>query len=202
LDTFDFFNSFFGLVLGLSVTVMATGLAAAIQHRKTIKIGWLTPLLALFLGLDIASFWASAWSAFQDLPFSYGLLTGGLAISLIYFVAASLVFPHQIVSGMSLDEHFWENKKVVLLLSVAANILMQTASIGASLSRGGNFEFSLGILFFLTIPAAFTHRQIVFFSLMGLYVAVYLTFSVISIIVSEVSDASMTHTPAVQNQAS
>ncbi|WP_167309524.1 hypothetical protein [Brevundimonas naejangsanensis] len=56
LNAFEFFFSFYGLVLGLSVAVTATGLATAIQHRKKIQIGWLTPLLALFVCLDIASF--------------------------------------------------------------------------------------------------------------------------------------------------
>lgn len=200
MDTFDFFNSFFGLVLGLSVTVMATGLAAAIQHRKTVKIGWLTPLLALFLGLDIAAFWGSAWTTFQDLPFSYGLLIGGLAIALVYFVAASLVFPHQLSDGVSLDDHFWNNKKLVVLLSVAANVLMQAANIGAALSRGGSFDFGISILFLLTIPAAFTRNRMVFGGLIGLYVAVYLIFGVASILLSEGPTASVPSVLGVPSQ--
>lgn len=71
------------------MAVIATGLAAAIQHRKKVRIGWLTPLLALFVGLDIASFWDFAWNVFRDIPFSYGLLVAGLVIALTYFVAAS-----------------------------------------------------------------------------------------------------------------
>lgn len=184
MDAFDFFNSFFGLVLGLSVTVMATGLATAIQHRRTIEIGYLTPLLALFIGLDIANFWASAWGTFRNLPFSYGLLTGGLSISLIYFIAASLVFPHLIKDGISLDDHFWMNKKVVLLLSFTANLLIQISTIFVALSRGVNFEFSLGILSLLNIPAAFTRRQIVFCCAIGLYIAIYITFAFVSVLAS------------------
>ena len=56
MSAFEFFFSFYGLLLGLSVAVIATGLATAIQHRKKIRIGWLTPLLALLVALDVASF--------------------------------------------------------------------------------------------------------------------------------------------------
>ena len=58
-----------------------------IQHELVLRGG-----VALFVGLDIASFWDSAWVNFRDLPFSYGMLVIGLAITLIYFIAASLVF--------------------------------------------------------------------------------------------------------------
>lgn len=61
MGTFEFFFSFYGLVLGLSVAVIATGLATSIQHRAQVRMGWLTPMLALFVCLDIVSFWSNAW---------------------------------------------------------------------------------------------------------------------------------------------
>ena len=111
MSAFEFFFSFYGLLLGLSVAAIAVGVATAIQHRKRIRIGRLTPLLGLFVILDIATFWDAAWVNFRHLPFSYGLLVAGLAVALIYFMAASLVFPHEIEEGMNLDDHFWDNKK-------------------------------------------------------------------------------------------
>lgn len=57
MSAFEFFFSFYGLVLGLSVAVIATGVARAFKHRKTVKIGWKTPMLALFVAFDIATFW-------------------------------------------------------------------------------------------------------------------------------------------------
>ena len=122
MSAFEFFFSFYGLLLGLSLAVIATGAATAIQHRHKIRIGRLTPLLAVFVALDVASFWDFAWTTFRDVPFSYGLLVASLAVAVVYFIAASLVFPHQIEDGMSLDDHFWANRKVALLLTTAANV--------------------------------------------------------------------------------
>lgn len=180
MSAFEFFFSFYGLLLGLSVAVIATGLATAIQHRRQIKIGWLTPLLALFVGLDIASFWDSAWLNFRHLPFSYGLLVAGLAVALVYFIAASLVFPHDLDDGHSLDDHFWANKKIVLLLTVAANLLGYGAIAAANLARDEGMAVILSYLpsvafyVILTILASFARSRVLFATLIGLQVVVYL----------------------------
>jgi hypothetical protein len=180
MSAFEFFFSFYGLVLGLSVAVIATGLATAIQHRWKIRIGWLTPLLALFVGLDIASFWDSAWNVFRDAPFNYGMLVAGMAIALVYFIAASLVFPHEITDGLALDDHFWANKKVVLLLTTAANALMIALSATHMLATPEGLITLISMLALLTlyallvIPAAVTESRKVFAGLVGLHVVIYL----------------------------
>ncbi len=186
MSAFEFFFSFYGLLLGLSVAVVATGAATAVQHRRKIRVGWLTPLLALFIGLDIASFWDSAWTNFRHLPFSYGLLVVGLVIATVYFVAASLVFPHQIEDGLSLDDHFWANKKVVILLLVAANLLSVAVLLAVNLNREGGFALAtaygvyVGLYLLLVLPAAFTRRAWVFGVLIGLHTAVYLVIAATS----------------------
>jgi len=186
MSAFEFFFSFYGLVLGLSVAVIATGLATAIQHRKQIRIGWLTPLLALFVGLDIASFWDSAWVNFRHLPFSYGMLIAGLAIALVYFIAASLVFPHDLDDGQSLDDHFWANKKVVLLLTIAANVLGVAVMAVANMGREDGMVIVQGYLMnlafyaLLVAPAAFARRGRLFAALIGLHIVIYLVIAGLS----------------------
>ncbi len=180
MSAFEFFFSFYGLLLGFSVAVVATGLVLAIQHRKTVRIGWLTPLLAVFVGLDIASFWDQAWTNFQHLPFSYGLLVAGLAIAVTYFIAASMVFPLKLEEVTSLDEHFWANKKIVLLLLMAANLLGVAASVGANIGRPGgagllmSYAVTLLIYVGLTLPAALARKPRLVAITLGLQVAIYL----------------------------
>jgi hypothetical protein len=180
MSAFEFFFSFYGLLLGLSVAVIATGVATAIQHRKKVRIGWLTPLLAAFVGLDIASFWESAWVNFQHLSLSYGLLVGGLIIALVYFVAASLVFPHQIEDGDSLDDHFWANKTFVLLLLITANVLSAAAVSAANLERPDGivliYGYAFNLLLYLVLVgfAAFARKPALFTWMIGLHVALYI----------------------------
>lgn len=186
MSAFEFFFSFYGLLLGLSVAVIATGLATAIQHRRKIRIGWLTPMLALFVGLDIASFWDFAWSVFRDVPFSYGLLVVGLGIAIVYFVAASLVFPHAIEDGMSLDDHFWANKKTALLLTIAANVLAIATMFPAIMRQGGplmmaTYAFNLAMYVGLVAPAAFAKKRTLFAVLIGLHIVIYLALGALSV---------------------
>lgn len=198
----EFFFSFYGLVLGLSVSVIATGLATAIQHRRTVRIGWLTPLLAVFVALDIASFWDAAWNAFRDLPFSYGLLVAGLVVALVYFVAASLVFRHQIEDGMSLDNHFWANKKPTLLLMIAANTLLVLATAGLIFGTPNGRFLSLyygatWLLYLLLIlPAALSRSRRLVATMLGLHTAIYLALAVARLVTAK--PVSMGTTTAAQ----
>lgn len=188
MSAFEFFFSFYGLVLGLSLAAIATGLATAIQHRQKMQIGWLTPLLAVFVCLDIAGFWSTAWDSLQRLPLSYGLLIAGLAIALTYFIACSLVFPHQIVDGDRLDDHFWANKRTVLALMIVANLL------GSMLVVIANFEdatthdqiqslsIATAIYLLLIVPAALTRIKWVFAATIGLCISIYMANGVASVL--------------------
>ncbi len=184
MSSFEFFFSFYGLLLGLSVAAMATGLALALQHRTTVRIGYLTPLLATFVALDIASFWDAAWAAFRDAPFSYGLLVAGLLIALVYFIATSLIFPYALKEGQSLDDHFWANKRMVLLLTTLANLLMLAVASPSILARPqgallmANYGVTMSLYVLLIVPAALTRRGMVFTVLVGIHTAIYLFIAV------------------------
>lgn len=185
MNAFEFFFSFYGLVLGLSVTVIATGAARAFKHRKSIRIGWKTPLLATFAALDIATFWDAAWSNFRESPYSYGLLVGGLVIAVVYFIAASLIFPEPEDEVRSLDDHFWANKRAVLLLLVLANLLMISALFWRLLSSSAPnmqivaiYAMNLGLYLLLVLPAAFSRRAWLVALTLGLHIVIYLFIAV------------------------
>ena len=74
MDAFEFFFSFYGLILGLSVVEVITGLMRVFKQRRKVRIGWLTPMLGLVLLLDVTSFWTIAWGTMRDLEVSYRLL--------------------------------------------------------------------------------------------------------------------------------
>src|SRR5437868_5287574 len=57
MDSFDLLFSLFSLLIGLAMAEILGDLGRVIDHRKTLRIGWLTPMLALFVLLDLASFW-------------------------------------------------------------------------------------------------------------------------------------------------
>lgn len=114
MSAFEFFFSFYGLILGLSVVEVITGFSRVFKARSRIAIGYVTPLLALVVLLDIASFWASAWNEFQGVPVSYGLLLVGMAVAATYYFAASQVFPDVLGDWESLDDFYARHKRYVI----------------------------------------------------------------------------------------
>ena len=188
MSAFEFFFSFYGLVLGLSVAVIATGVARAFKHRKTVPVGWKTPMLAVFVALDIATFWDAAWVNFSSAPYSYGLLIAGLVVATIYFVATSLIFPEPDDEVQDLDAHFWANKRAVMLLLILANLLMLIGSVCMNLTRTNGMDavvsygFNLAIYLVLVIPAALTRRAWLFALTVGLHIALYLFLAGLSIV--------------------
>jgi hypothetical protein len=120
MDAFNFAFSLFAIILGLSLAKVIEGFARALQRRRVVHLGWLTPMLAVFVMLDLASFWEFGWAARRFLTPQYGFLLIGLFMSALYYVAASLIFPgdfgerrHEMV-GADFDEHYIEHRRQVL----------------------------------------------------------------------------------------
>lgn len=128
MSEFEFFFSFFGLLLGLSVAEVATKLADAVGLRHRMKIGALTALLAVFLLFDIASFWMWTWGNREVIHVTWPHVFGGLVVAVIYFLAAALVFPRHAEEWQSLDDHFWANKRLVIGGIIAANAVIMGAT--------------------------------------------------------------------------
>ena len=71
MSAFEFFFSFYGLLLGLSVAALVNGLAQLLHERERVQFGWLTPALALFVALDVVTFWSQAWVYFRGAPYNH-----------------------------------------------------------------------------------------------------------------------------------
>jgi hypothetical protein len=115
MDAFNFAFSLFGLLLGFTLVEVLTGLTRTIKARDRLRIGWLTPLLAVFILLDLLSWWSNAWQLRDLLPVSYGTLLVGLVSTATYYYAASFIFPDDLAATADLDAHYWANRRMVLL---------------------------------------------------------------------------------------
>ncbi len=128
MSAFEFFFSFYGLLLGLSVAELVGGFSRVLHERHRVRFGWLTPLLAVFVALDLATFWNQAWRFFRGAPFNPALLLIGLVIAATFYVAASVTFPRVTAEGVEtridLDDHFWAHRRVVFGCVLAANAMV------------------------------------------------------------------------------
>jgi hypothetical protein len=147
VSAFEFFFSFYGLLLGFSVAELVGGFARMLHERRTVRFGLLTPLLAAFVALDIATFWNQAWVIFRNAPYNYALLILGLVVASVFYVAATLVFPRELKPGEALDEHFWSHRRLVLLCVLAADLTMASVFFLVGGASGELASFSLGGVF-------------------------------------------------------
>lgn len=136
MGAFEFFFSFYGLLLGFSAAELVGGFARLIHQRRAVQFGALTPLLALFVAIDIATFWNQAWLIFRNAPFNLALLVLGLFVAATFYVAATLVFPRELKAGDTMNDHFWSHRRLVMLCVLAANWTMATLFVAVTALNG------------------------------------------------------------------
>lgn len=114
MTNFEFVFSLFGLLLGLSLAELLGGFGRAVQRRAKLRIGWLAPMLGLLILLDVASFWLVAWSVRDAMQIAYFPMMIGLLICCLYYLVATLVFPHDLDEWQDLDIYYFQHKSLVI----------------------------------------------------------------------------------------
>ena len=123
MTNFELIFSLYGLLLGLALAEVLGGFGTAIQSRRKIRIGWLTPLLGLLVALDLTSFWLVAWSVRDLVPAHYVSLLGGLILIGTYYLIARITFPHEPGEWPDYDLYYFEHRKWVLGGVVLCNVM-------------------------------------------------------------------------------
>jgi hypothetical protein len=160
VSAFEFVFSLFGLLLGFSMVEVLGGLARTLEARLRLgpayRVGWLTPLLALFVMIDLVTFWLAAWRVRDELAVNGATLTAGLAFAGSYYLAAHLVFPPREVEAPDLDLHYLRVKRWVLgilfvLFAVQIGYFMTVPALAALLSK---WPGAASVAFFALLLAA------------------------------------------------
>ena len=177
---FELYFSFFGLLLGLSVAQVANGIGHAVVARKTITLGVLTPLLAVFVLLDIASFWVWAWGARDVIEVTYASINLGLVVTLAYYMATVLLFPLPSGTWDKLDDHYWSNKRFVISGVMLANAVVVAHGLATrpELLTLPRFWLLQPIYLVPLIGLLFNRSKVVDLILLGVLITGYLLASV------------------------
>ena len=124
MTIFEFVFSLYSLLFGLALAQVFGGFGNTLQERHKIRVGWLTPLLGLFVILDLTSFWEIGWQM-RGLTRPYFLfLICCVLVAGIYYLAARLVFPRNFAEWPDFDDYYFRHKQWVyggiLLCNLAA----------------------------------------------------------------------------------
>ena len=127
MSDFEGLFALFTLMFGLVVAELSLKFADAVDSNRERPMGILTPALAFLLLTDVTSFWLFAWSARNALTVSWHSVFGGVLLAMLYFMAASLVFPRTNREWAHLDDHYWSRKRFVAGVMLFANLLITAA---------------------------------------------------------------------------
>ena len=122
MSQFEFIFTLYSLLLGLSLVELLSGLGRTVKARLHVdetvadafKIGWLTPLLGLFVMLDLLSFWSAAWTVRDMIAVNGATLMAIMLFASSYYMAAHLVFPDDIPTDGDLDPHYFRVRRIVV----------------------------------------------------------------------------------------
>jgi hypothetical protein len=127
MSAFEFVFSLFGLLLGFSLVEVLSGLVRTVKLRHAVRVGWLTPLLGLFVLVDLTSFWNVAWRSREAIPANFATLLLGLAVTGLYYFAASMVFPDKPEEWPDFDEWAARHKRQVMGGILVCNLIATAA---------------------------------------------------------------------------
>jgi hypothetical protein len=120
-----------GLVLGLALADLLSGLVRAVRTRGFKALGLLTPMLAIFFVLDVTTFWGIIWSFRTMMPSSIWPALGfGIVLTSMYYTAASLVLPNSISDTFDFDAYYMDHRRIVLSLMLACYLIV--TALGSS----------------------------------------------------------------------
>ena len=142
MSVFEHAFSLIGLVLGLALVEVLGALIRAFKQRHSFRIGWLTPMLAIFVILDTTTFWGIVYENRNILPSIWPTLGVGLVLSATYYAAASMIFPDRQEEWSDLDAYFMGNKLLVLGMLFGTFVVVMAAEAFI----GRDFSFSTLVL--------------------------------------------------------
>ena len=162
MTIFEFVFSLYSLLFGLALAQVFGGFGNTLQERHKLKVGWVTPLLGLFVILDLTSFWEIGWQM-RGITRPYFLfLIACVLVAGIYYLAARLVFPRNFVEWPDFDVYYFRHKKWVyggiLLCNVAAALALLTVHAPFMRSPIGFLNFLTYFILLIALLAVRTKR--------------------------------------------
>ncbi|ODP37028.1 hypothetical protein [Sphingomonas turrisvirgatae] len=124
MSQFEFFMTFYSLLVGLAVAELLLGFMNLMRHRQRPRLGLLTPLLGAVVFLQLMALFIDAWTSMRTVQISMLGLAVPTLIGVATFAASVLVVPRDVEEWPDLDAYFFRNRRIVLGLLVAVNLLI------------------------------------------------------------------------------
>jgi hypothetical protein len=124
MSQFEFFMTFYGLLLGLGVAELMLGFANVLRAKVRPRLGLLTPLLGTVIFLQAMATFMDAWLKLQDVALNFRGLAIPTLIGICFFVLGIIAVPRDLEDWESLDDYFYANRRWSAGLLLAVNLLI------------------------------------------------------------------------------
>jgi len=131
MSNFEFFMTFYGLLLGLAVAELLGSFANLLREPVRPKLGLLTPLTGALFLVQIMTTFFDAFSKLRDVHINFAGLALPTLIGLLFFFGAVMVVPRRAEDWPSLDDYFFRQRRLTIGVMIAALV----ATLGIELPQ-------------------------------------------------------------------
>ncbi len=124
MTQFEFFMTFYSLLVGIGVAELLLGFMNLLRHRRRPRLGLLTPLSGVLIFLQLMALFLDAWSNLRSIEISMVGLAVPTLVAVCVFAASVLVFPRDPEDWPDLTDYFYRNRRITLGLLFAANLFI------------------------------------------------------------------------------
>ena len=158
----DLLLQLYGLLLGLSIAELLSGLARSWRIRTgathtgkaQIRIGYLVPLLGLLVLADQTHFWLSAYALHGFVTSNYATLLAMVAVIGGYYILSTFVFPDDPADWPDFDDYYLRTNRMVIAGMFAINsatiayaLLMMTRGFDLKATPFASSRVAMGAAF-------------------------------------------------------
>ncbi|RYG90200.1 MAG: hypothetical protein EON59_00280 [Alphaproteobacteria bacterium] len=136
MTAFEFLFALFSLLLGLAIAEILAGFSRVLkihaQHRaglgKDVRVGWLVPLMGLFVLLSQLTFWTIAYGVRENIPFNYVVVVVLTAVVGGYYLLSSLIWPDDPARWPDFDVYYDQHNRFILIGNLVLTLVSAVAS--------------------------------------------------------------------------
>lgn len=125
MDRFEFFFTFYGLILGLAAAEILSSLGAYVRARPLRSLELQSGLLAFLTFLVICATWIDAWVTRDTFELSFASMFAPIGSATAYYLAAVVVLPKEESDFDAMSAYFLRRKKFVVSMLIAAEVFQK-----------------------------------------------------------------------------
>lgn len=114
MDQFSYFIVFYSIVLGLAVTELMSGFARMVRARALRKLEPQTALIAILTFVMLMTSWVDGWLTLKSVTIDFAGLWAPILMAILYYLAASVIFPHHEADHERLADYYRERRPFVI----------------------------------------------------------------------------------------